>query len=225
MNLRSQPSQVPPSFRIQIRMILWSAVLTGLCLGGTLSFPFWYGLGLYYASASIRESLSGYLSPDSTVDLWLPSIVIGGVFWGLALARLSGVRPTWRLGIAAGLGVLLAGIMATTLPFHRILGLQGPQHIQWIMDLVLAIGLGGGITALALGLALRWGRLSLGLALGVMLASTIPALIVALSLDAIGIRWGAGNANMAKVVGLAFPAATVCAGVLIGWYLTKFGQH
>ena len=210
------------------RSIFWSAVLTGLCLGGPLSFPFWYGLGLYYSPASIRELLTGYLSPDSTVDLWLPSVVSGGVVWGLALARLVEVRPVWRWGVAGGIGVFLAEIVATTSPFlslHRGLWPQSPSHIRWMMDLVLGVGLGGGVAALTLGLAVRWGRSTLGLALGVVLAAALPALLVTLGLDAIGIRWGAGNANMAKIVGLAFPAATVSAGALIGWYLAQFGYQ
>jgi len=74
-------------------------------------------------------------------------------------------------------------------------------------------------------LAVRWGRAALGLALGVSLAAAISALIVVMGLDAIGIRWGAGNANMAKVVGLGFPVATVSAGALIGWYLAQFGHQ
>jgi hypothetical protein len=50
-------------------------------------------------------------------------------------------------------------------------------------------------------------------------------LVVDIGLDAIGIRCGAGNANMAKVVGLAFPAATIAAGAVIGWYLVRLGQQ
>jgi hypothetical protein len=68
------------------------------------------------------------------------------------------------------------------------------------------------------------GRAALWLALGVAPAAAVPVLIVDMGLDAIGIRWGAGNANMAKVVGLAFPAATLSAGALIGWYLDRFAQ-
>ena len=211
----------------QARLIILSALLTGLCLGGTLSFPFWYGLCLYYAPASLREQLADYLSPDSTPDLWLPGTVLGGVSWGLGLGWLSGIRPLWRLGVAGGIGVLLGGFIATSLPsigFPRALWPEAPPHIRLGMDLVFGLGLGGGATALLMGLAVRWRRAALRLALGVILASAIPALIVDMGLDAIGIRWGAGNANMAKIVGLAFPAATVSAGALIGWYLAQFSQ-
>ena len=210
------------------RLIILSALLTGLCLGGALSFPFWYGLCLYYAPASIREQLAGYLSPDSTPDFWLQGVVLGGVVWGLALGRLSGVQPLWRLGVAGGIGVFLGEVVAISPLFiglHRALWPEAPPHIRWLMDLVFGVGLGGGVTALTVGLAIRWGRAALWLALGVILAAAIPALVVDMGLDAIGIRWGAGNANMAKVVGLAFPAATISAGALIGWYLAQFGQQ
>ena len=210
------------------RLIILSALLTGLCLGGTLSFPFWYGLCLYYAPAPLKEQLAGYLSPDSTPDLWLPTVVLGGVIWGFALGRLSGIRPLWRLAIAGGIGILLGEFIALSpffLNLHRAVWPEAPPHIRWGMDLVFGVGLGGGATAIVMGLAVRWGRAALWLALGVILASTIPALIVDMSLDAMGIRWGAGNANMAKVVGLAFPAATVSAGALIGWYMAQIGQR
>lgn len=211
----------------QTRLILCTAALTGLCVGGSLSFPFWYGLSLYYAPVHIRERLEGYLSLDSTVDLWLPGIFLGGLIWCLALARLSGVRPVWRLCLAGGLGVLLGGVVATSTPFPRIFSAllpQTPVHIRWIMNLVLGVGFGAGITALALGLVIQWGRAALKLSLHVFLVVTLSALLVALGLDAFGIRWGMGNANMAKIAGLAFPAATISAGLLIGSYLAHY-QH
>ncbi|HEU0295498.1 MAG TPA: hypothetical protein VFR47_22355 [Anaerolineales bacterium] len=210
------------------RLIISSALLTGLCVGGTLSFPFWYGLGLYYAPASTREQLTGYLSPDLTSDFWLQGVVLGGIVWGLALGRLSNVWPLWRLGLAGGIGAFLAEVIATHpffLGLHRALWPDAPAHIRWAMDLVFGIGLGGGLMALAIGLAIRWERRAIWLALGVIPVAAIPALIVDLVLDAIGIRWGAGNANMAKVVGLAFPCSTISTGALIGWYLAKFGVH
>ena len=215
--------------RGQARLIILSALLTGLCLGGSLSFPFWYGLALFYSPVSIREQLSGYLSPDTTPNLWLPGVVLGGLAWGIALGWLSGIRPLWRLGVAAGVGVLSAEYIALFSPLinlDRVLWPGAPNHIRWAIDLIFGLGIGGGATALAIGLAVRPGLAALWLALGVILAAAIPALIVDMSLDALGIRWGAGNANMAKVVGLAFPAATLSAGALIGWYIARFGpQH
>lgn len=209
----------------QRRLILSTALLTCFCLGSTLSFPFWYGLVLYYAPVDLRQRLAGYLSPDSTPDIWLPSIAFGGLIWGLALGRLSGLQPFWRLGLAGGFGALLGGIVAVSTPFPHAFGVlwpQAPVHLRWIMNLVLSVALGGGIAALVLGLAIH-GRLSvLRLALEVGLAASLSALLVALGLDAMGIRWGMGNANMAKVAGLAFPAATFNAGLLIGRYLTRY---
>jgi hypothetical protein len=209
----------------QRRLILSTAVLTCLCLGSTLSFPFWYGLALYYAPVDLRQRFATYLSPDSTADIWLPSIALGGLVWGLALARLSRLQPIWRLGFAGGLGVLLGGFVAVSTPFPHVFGVLWPQtqvHIHWIMTLVLSVALGGGITALVLGLAIRWGWSAVILALGSALAAALPALVVALGLDAMGVRWGMGNANMAKVAGLAFPTATFSAGLLIGRYLVRY---
>ena len=208
----------------QRRLILSTAALTCLCLGSTLSFPFWYGLILYYASVDLRQRFVSYLSPETTPDLWLPSMAFGGLIWGAALAHLSGFQPTWRLSFAGGLGVLLGGIVAVSTPFPHVFGIFWPQaqvHIRWIMNLVLSVALGGGIAALVLGLAIRWGLSVLGLALRVALAAALPALCVAFGLDALGIRWGMGNANMAKVAGVAFPVATFSAGLLIGRYLTR----
>jgi hypothetical protein len=108
---------------------------------------------------------------------------------------------------------------------HRVFGPQLPVHIGWIIDLAFGLGLGGGLTALTIALLVHKEHSVVGLVLSVTIASALTALVVAFGLDAIGIRWGAGNANMAKVVGLTFPAATMCAGALIGWYLAKFGQR
>lgn len=209
------------------RHLILGALLTSFCIGGPLSFPFWYGLWLYYASASMKESLASFISADSLRDIWQPGVVLGAVIWGLALARLSGMRPPWRLALAGGIGVFLAEVVATNEPFlrlHRALWPSAPAHIRWAMDLVFGVGFGGGLTALAIGLATRWERRVLWLAFGAILIAATPALIVDLVLDALGVRWGAGNANMAKIVGLAFPCSTASAGALIGWYLARFGQ-
>lgn len=206
----------------QRRLILSTAVLSCLCLGSTLSFPFWYGLVLYYAPVDLRQRLVSSLSPGSVVNIWLPSIASGGLVWGLALARLSGLQPIWRLCLAGGLGVLLGAVVATSTPFPHVFSVLWPHtpvHIRWIMNLVLGVALGGGIAALILGLAIHWELSVLRLALDVTLAAAIPALLLALGLDTFGIRWGMGNANMAKVAGLAFPVATFSAGLLIGRYL------
>lgn len=215
--------------RRQARLIILSALLAGLCLGGALSFPFWYGLYLYYAPTAIRDQMIGYLSPDTTPNLWLPSVVLGGVIWGIAMGWLSGIRPLWRLAVAGGIGVLLGEFITMfILPF---IGLPrgflagSPNHIRWAMELAFGVGFGGGVTALAIGLAVKPSPAALWLALGVILAAAIPALIVDMGLDALGVRWGAGNANMAKVVGLAFPVATLSAGALIGWYIARFGPQ
>lgn len=217
-----------PGYRTA-RLILLSALLTGLCIGGALSFPFWYGLGLYYAPAPIRAQWVAYLSPDSLRDFWQPGVVLGAVVWGVALGRLSGVRPLWRLGIAAGFGVFIGEVLVTAAPFLRLqhaLWPEAPPHLRFVIEFVVGVGLAAGITGLLLGLAIRWGQTALGLALGMSLAAALPALAVAMGLDALGVRWGAGNASMAKVAGLGFPAATLSAGVVMGWYLAKFGpQH
>src|SRR5687768_5194071 len=156
----------------QARLIILSALLTGLCLGGALSFPFWYGLGLFYAPTSIREQLSSYLSPDTTPNLWLPGVVLGGVLWGIALGWLSDIRPLWRLAVAGGIGVLIGEFIATFfLPFigiPRTLLTGAPNHIRWGVELAIGVGFGGSVTALAIGLAIRPGPAALWLALGVI---------------------------------------------------------
>jgi hypothetical protein len=64
----------PP--RRSARLILLSALLTGLCLGGSFSFPFWYGLGYYYAPPPVQVQLAGYVSPDNLRDIWQPSVIL-----------------------------------------------------------------------------------------------------------------------------------------------------
>ena len=197
-----QAERVPDYLpRQTARLVILSALLTGLLLGGSLSFPFWYGLIYYYASAPVKAQLATYLSPDSLPAIWRPGTILGAVLWGLALARISGIRSLWRLGVAGGVGVFL-GQLLWTWP-------AVPPHIRFAREVVVGVGVAAGITALILGLAVRLERAALWLAVAVALAAAVPALLVDVGLDLLGIRWGAGNANMAKVVGLGFPAAAI----------------
>ena len=218
------PDDLP---RRMAQPIILSALLTGLFLGGSLSFPFWYGLIYYYASAPVKAQLATYLSPDSLPAIWHPGVVVGAIIWGVSLAHISGIRPLWRLGLAGGVGVFLGQLLWTfpAIDLQDALWPTVPPHIRFAREFVVGVGVAAGITTLILGLAIRPERAVLWLALTAALAAAVPALIVDLGLDLMGIRWGAGNANMAKVVGLGFPAASLSAGAAIGWYLARFSQQ
>jgi hypothetical protein len=129
------------------------------------------------------------------------------------------------LGLVGGSGVLAGLVMATSATFLRVQKLllpAGSPHVRFAGEFVLGMALAGGIAATLFGLAVRPSWSALGLGIMVALAAAIPAFLVDVSLDALGVRWGAGNANMARVVALGFPVCTLSAGAVIGWWLARF---
>jgi hypothetical protein len=158
------------------RLVILSALWTGLLLGGSLSFPFWYGLIYYYTPASVQAQLAIYLSPDSLPDIWHSGTIVGAVIWGLTLARISGIRPLWRLGLAGGVGVFLGQVLWTfpAIDLQDALWPDVPPHIRLAREFVVGIGVAAGITALSFGLAIRWERAALWLGISRRAGGSLP---------------------------------------------------
>jgi hypothetical protein len=67
------------------RRVLLAALWTCLCLGGTLSLPFWAGLVIYELRPDVNQSHIGRLLADAMRQRWQPIVALPGVAWAIAL--------------------------------------------------------------------------------------------------------------------------------------------
>lgn len=221
------PSAIQRSHPSNIQVIFRSALAAVICLAGFIGFPFWYGLLVYLLPDSIGNMLEHWLPGDVLAHNWLPISIVGGALWGWQLSRILSHPYTWRFISACGVGVGIGQVLAT----GQIQGLihpffvEAPFHVWFAVQFLLGIGAVVIMTAFALGIALRSWHVAMNLALAGSIATIIPAFVILWLMDALGVRVGVGNANMARVMVLGFLFATLAGGAVFGWVLESIPTH
>ena len=217
------PSTLQPFHPNKIQIIFRSALAAVICLAGFIGFPFWYGLLAYLLPHPIGDLLEHWLPGDVLAHNWLPISIVGGALWGWQLSRIISYPYTWRFVVACGLGVGIGQALATGLiqglihPFFA----GAPFRVWFAIQFLLGIGAVVVVAGVSLGITLRSWRVALTLALAGSVAAVVPAFAILFLMDAFGVRVGAGNANMARVMVLGFLAATLAGGAVFGWVLGR----
>jgi hypothetical protein len=220
-------STIQPLHPNNIQIILRSALAAVICLAGFIGFPFWYGLLAYLLPHPISDLLEHWLPGDVLAHNWLPISIMGGALWGWQLSHILSYPHTWRFVAACGAGVGIGQVLATG-QIQRLIHplFEGaPFHVWFAIQFLLGISAVIIMTGVALGVALRSWHIAVTLALVGSVAAVIPAFTILFILDALGVRVGVGNANMAKVIVLGFLAATLAGGAVFGWVLKSLPTH
>jgi hypothetical protein len=214
-----------------IHLIGLCGLTCGFCLGGALSMPFWTALLVRATLPSDQAQAVNRLLAEPLQAFWPVGTLLGGGVWAWTLAQLISLRPAWRMAAAGGISVGLGHLLVTSATFIELansLRSEAALPVRFALELVLGLGLAAGqlglaagLLGLALGVTARGWRVGLQLALASSVAAALPASIVVAALDSLGVRVGSGEAAMAKVVSLAFPAAAVAAGAVVGGVLQQ----
>jgi hypothetical protein len=221
------PSAIESSQPNNIQIIFRSALAAVICLAGFIGFPFWYGLLAYLLPDSIGNMLERWLPGEVLAHNWLPISIIGGALWGWQLSRILSHPYTWRFISACGVGVGIGQVLATG-QIQRLIHpffAGAPFHIWFAIQFLIGIGAVVIMTAVALGVALWSWRVAVTLALVGSVATIIPAFAILFLMDTLGMRVGAGHANMARVMVLGFLFATMAGGAVFGWILKSLLAH
>ncbi len=210
-------------------VVIRTALMTPLCLIGTFFVGALLGDLLF-------AGLPGHLRDEARVALAALPVLIcvssGGALWGRALARIVHVGDVKRMMWAGALGyaptLLVVALTLTVL--EKLIVEQGrgpdlPLHVVFTLLFTPAVFLIATIGALALGLALRRGGPALPLALASGLAAGLTFLVVDFLMDSFGYRVGAPGAvqraTMITVLLTGDVAASLAAGTVIGWFLSR----
>lgn len=202
--------------------IAWqSALAASLCLGLPAGLIFWVFI---LHRLEPLPGLKRFLTLLQNYErLEMIGALLGALVWGLALTRISGYRPWWRLALASMLGLYLGRrlfwIMYAWINFD-FSGL--PIRMVLAIHLTLLILSVTFWTGLVYGLILHDWKAALTLALTTSLASILACALAFFLLDQFGLRVGAGNAAMPKVTAVCTMAAGIIGGTVLGVGFTRY---
>src|SRR5258705_11371595 len=87
--------------------IAWqSALAAGLCLGLPAGLLLWLILFQKISHSVFVKPLIDFLHANGLYSIFI--VVVSSTVWSYLLARISGYRPWWRIGVASALGILAA---------------------------------------------------------------------------------------------------------------------
>lgn len=203
--------------------IAWqSALAAGLCLGLPAGLLLWLVL--------LRE-----INPSAFIDQSVTVLQTNGfnkilvlavcsLMWSFLLGRISGYRPSWKIGLASALGIMAGW-------FSPLSNLDGWFGDQWPVHTLHAIAMCGIVSSvslcvgLAYGLILRNTKAARTLALTTSLASVAAVLLTILIFDQLGVRVGGTvPLAMSKVTVAGLILSAITGGMTLGIGFSRFAR-
>lgn len=197
-------------------------------------------IGSFFVGALFGDliffGLAGHMQDVTKIALAvvpaLMCVIAGGALWGRSMGQLAHAPNVRRVMWAGALGyaptVILVGLALTALENLIVEQHRGPQlpiHVVFTMLFVPAVFVVATTGALAVGIALKPRFSIITLALGSGLAAGIAFFIVDMLMDAVGYRVGApGAAERATMLTVLFTGnvvASLAAGAVIGFVLSR----
>jgi hypothetical protein len=219
MAMNSKTIKPPSPARVAWQSALAAASFLGFPAGSLL----WLILFREATQTAAVDPLVNLLQANGSNKILVLMVCSFG--WTIFLARISGYRAWWKLGLATLIGIFAAW-------FSPLSNLDGwladgtPIHIlyAWTMS-----GLVGGVTlcvGLAYGILLRNFKAAWTMAITTSLASTLALLLAILLFDQFGIRVGGDvPLAMSKVTTVSLLSSSTAGGAALGVGFTWFVNH
>jgi hypothetical protein len=208
------------------RHVALPSALAGLWL--ILALPL--GLACVFLVARVTNANLGIEKPAFFLA-FLPPYALAGGLWGRGLGRIAGYRQracmmAGAIGVALPTGAVLFALTYVEQNLGQFLRAGLPVHVIFAIAFALAALMLAGTAGLALGLGLRQPRLAGYLALAGGGAGSLAFLVVDVSMDLLGFRVGAPNAEqratMLVVAILGLWATAIVGSAVIGHLLAQF---
>ena len=206
-------------FRIGIQ----SALAAAFCLGLPAGLLMWLILlRQVYRSDLVDKSIL-LLQTNGLNKIIL--LAVCSLIWGFLLARISGYRLWWKIGLATSIGIIVAWFLPLS-NMDAWFREGTPVHIVYaaamcgiVMSTTICVGV-------AYGLILRNIRASLILAFTTSLVSAITLLLTIIVFDRFGIRVGGTvSLAMSKVTVTGLLMSAITGGVLLGVGFNHFAEN
>ena len=88
------------------RIALQGALAAAFCLGLPAGLLLWLVLFQKISHSGFVKPLIDFLHANGLYSIFI--VVVSSTVWSYLLARISGYRPWWRIGVASALGILAA---------------------------------------------------------------------------------------------------------------------
>ena len=215
-------NSIPVQHFRYLRVALQSALAAALFLGLPAGLLLWLVLFREASQSTIADPFVDILQANGVNKIFV--LMVWSFGWSYLLARISGYRAWWRVGLATALGIIagwfsplsnLDGWFADGLPIHTL--------YAWTMSGVVA-----SVTlcvGLAYGIILRSVKAALTISLTTSLVSVLALLLTIFIFDQFGIRVG-GEVPfaMSKVTAVSLMLSAMAGGAVLGVGFCWFAQ-
>ena len=204
------------------RIALQSALAAALCLGLPAGLLLWLILFQNISHSVLVKPLIDFLHANGLYSIFI--VVVSSTVWSYLLARISGYRHWWRIGVASALGILAAWFS----PLANVDGIlyeyqpNLPIHLNYAASMVGLIGSVTLFVGLAYGLLLRSIKVALTIGLTTSLISVLVLLLTIFVFDRLGIRVGTGNLAMVRVTAVDLITSALAGGMVLGIEFSRF---
>ena len=200
--------------------IAWQSALAAVFgLGFPAGFVLWLILFQQVYPSTIIQQLLTLLERNGLNSIFI--LALCSLLWSYLLARISGYRPWWKLGLATATGILI-GWFSPVSNLDGWFGDRLPVHTLYAVAMSGIIGSATLCVGLAYGLLLRSIRAALILALTTSAASILGLLLTVALFDQFGIRVGTGNFAMSKVTVVGLLMSAIQGGMVLGVEFSRF---
>lgn len=201
--------------------IAWqSALAAALCLGLPAGLLLWLVLFQQFVHSALIDQTVTLLQTYGLISIFV--LAICSLMWSFLLARISGYRPWWKIGLATVLGIIIGWFS----PLSNLDGVFADRFPIPTLYAVAMCGLVWVVTAcvgLAYGIVLRIIKAALTLAIATSFISTLTLLLTIILFDQFGIRVGGTvPLAMSKVTVTSLLTSAVAGGMVLGVGFTWF---
>lgn len=201
--------------------IAWqSALAAALCLGLPAGLLLCLVLFQQFVHSVLIDQTVTLLQTYGLISIFV--LAVCSLMWSFLLARISGYRPWWKIGLATVLGIIIGWFS----PLSNLDGVFADRFPIPTLYAVAMCGLVWVVTAcvgLAYGIVLRNIKAALTLATTTSFISTLTLLLTIIVFDQFGIRVGGTvPLAMSKVTVTSLLTSAVAGGMVLGVGFARF---
>jgi len=201
--------------------IAWqSALAAALCLGLPAGLLLWLILFQQIVHFPVIDQTVTLIQANGLISIFV--LAVCSLMWSFLLARISGYRPWWKIGVATVAGIIL-GWFSPLSNLDGVFADQFPIHALYAVAMCGIVGVVTACVGLGYGLILRNLRAALTMALTTSLTAVLTLLLTIILFDQFGIRVG-GTVPfaMSKVTVTGLLTSAITAGMVLGIGFTRF---
>ena len=204
--------------------VAWkSALAAAFCLGLPAGLLLWLILLQQIIHSPFIEQTITLLQINGLISIFV--LAACSLMWSYLLARISGYRPWWKIGLATVAGIIL-GWFSPLSNLDGVFADKFPIHVLYAVSMCGLVWVVTACVGLAYGVILRNIKAALMLALTTSLVSPLTLLLTIFLFDQFEIRVGGTvQLAMSKVTVSSLLTSAIAGGMVLGIGFTKYCRH